>query len=184
MPHDLRTVPVPASGRTPARLLPAIALTLLACASAEPSARQTPTSGGGSVELEPAPAAASPRSARRQVYVCASPELVEFSDRPCGPLATLHELRLRVPGNLPHGAVASVRPQAPSVSTRRVAAAETSQVPDDPAEARRAETCTRLERAVRTLDDRMRAGYGARDAARLWAQWREAKARLRDAECR
>jgi hypothetical protein len=29
----------------------------------------------------------------------------------------------------------------------------------------------------------MRAGYSAREAATLWSRWREAKQRLREADC-
>jgi hypothetical protein len=47
----------------------------------------------------------------------------------------------------------------------------------------RAAACARLEQAVEDLDQRLRAGYSAREAGRLWARWREAKERLRDARC-
>jgi hypothetical protein len=36
---------------------------------------------------------------------------------------------------------------------------------------------------VAELDQVMRAGYSARESARLWERWREARARLREADC-
>jgi hypothetical protein len=43
--------------------------------------------------------------------------------------------------------------------------------------------CEPLEAAVDELDQVMRAGYSARESARLWERWREARARLREADC-
>jgi hypothetical protein len=49
---------------------------------------------------------------------------------------------------------------------------------------RTAETrCTTLQRQLEELDDRMRAGYPSREAARLWNRWRQLKARLRTERC-
>ena len=46
-----------------------------------------------------------------------------------------------------------------------------------------AEKCRKLEAAVAAIDSRMRSGYSAREAGRLWDRWREAKARLQEADC-
>jgi hypothetical protein len=46
-----------------------------------------------------------------------------------------------------------------------------------------ATTCQRLQATLDTLDSRMRTGYSAREAGRLWERWRETKARLRAADC-
>ena len=183
MPRHPQTSSSPAHGRTPGRFLVA-AVALVTCGSAEPALRTTPTGGGGAVELEPVPAASSSRTWRRPIYVCAWAEAVEFADRPCSPAARVHELRLRMPVDAPDGAVASVTPPEPAASTRPARAAARDPATTEAPAARRAETCARLEQAVRALDERMRAGYGARDAARLWSRWREAKARLREADCR
>jgi hypothetical protein len=43
--------------------------------------------------------------------------------------------------------------------------------------------CTRLQRQLDDLNDRMRAGYSAREAGRLWQRWRDTKERLRTAKC-
>jgi len=48
---------------------------------------------------------------------------------------------------------------------------------------KRAETCRKLEAAVAAIDSRMRSGYSAREAGWLWDRWREAKARLQEADC-
>lgn len=144
-----------------------------------------PSGGRGSVVVDPGPSHGPPRTLRRVVYTCISAELVVFSDRPCGPLPQRVELRLLDPGAGLPGASASVRAPTPAASTR--VAARGGPIDDDgpgrDEAAARAETCERLEAAVRTLDDRMRAGYSAREAARLWSRWREAKSRLREADC-
>jgi hypothetical protein len=162
----------------------AAATLLLGPSPAVASVAHTPTGGGGAVVLEPVPARESPRTWRRVVFTCTSPGLVEFSDRPCGPLPVLHEVKLRAPAPVavPSGAAATTVAPAPAASTRPAAV----KLGDDQAtrEAEhREQTCHRLADAVRALDDRMRAGYPAREAARLWSRWREAKERLREAEC-
>jgi hypothetical protein len=43
--------------------------------------------------------------------------------------------------------------------------------------------CQKLRAALDSLDSRMRAGYSAREAGSLWERWRDAKARLRAADC-
>ena len=46
-----------------------------------------------------------------------------------------------------------------------------------------ATTCERLQTALALVDDRMRAGYSAKESARLWERWREARSQLREARC-
>lgn len=169
------------------RVAPAIAAAaalLLGPSPVDASVARTPTGGGGAVVLEPVPARASPRTWRRVVFTCTSPGLVVFSDRPCGPLPVLHEVKLHAPASVAvtSGAAATVVAPTPAASTRP--AATNANEPDPASDAeRREQTCRRLADAVRALDDRMRAGYPAREAARLWSRWREAKERLREAEC-
>jgi hypothetical protein len=43
--------------------------------------------------------------------------------------------------------------------------------------------CVKLERQLDELNGRMRAGYSAREAARLWQRWRDTKERLRTGRC-
>jgi hypothetical protein len=54
--------------------------------------------------------------------------------------------------------------------------AETKQVEAD-------ERCRKLRDERERLDDRMRAGYTAREAARLWNRWREVGAQIYAARC-
>jgi hypothetical protein len=136
----------------------------------------SPQGGGGGVVLEPAPARAT--VSRRTIFSCITPQLVTYSDRPCGPLADTRQLLTVTP---PGGQVraTATRPEpAPAATPRRNEAAGAI----DPAEARE-QACARLEAAVAELDQRMRAGYSAREAGRLWQRWRDAQSRLRDADC-
>ena len=134
-----------------------------------------PTGGGDSITLEPVPAAARVRI-QRPVFVCRDAESVTFADRPCGPVVEARALDIVEPGP---GRVASTVRQPPTAATKpRVQPAERIAGPA-PGEGR----CRRLRDQLDALDDRMRAGYSAREAARLWNRWREVKARIRDARC-
>jgi hypothetical protein len=146
--------------------------------------REGPAALGGSVEPQPATLNAS---TRRLVFTCIAPSLVTFSDRPCGPAAAVRELQLRAaikpekateqPGRTP-----TVIPEAPTASALDRTTVDASMNvatarPNDAA------TCQRLGTALATVDARMRSGYSAREAGRLWDRWREAKARWREADC-
>lgn len=129
----------------------------------------------------------APRT-RRVVFICSEPPPVVFSDRPCGPRPSLHEVRFSAP-QVPESPPASrgtahsgsgIAPAAPRAAPSRKH--DDDERPADSPD-RHAETCRRIETAVRALDDRMRAGYSIREAARLWARWREARERLREADC-
>ena len=150
----------------------------------EAAITRTPTGGGGTVVLEPVPAPESHRTWRRLVFTCTSPGLVVFSDRPCGPLPIVHELKGHAPvasADIP-GASSTVVPSKPAASVRPASFDTQRDDVADEADQREA-TCRRLDDAVRALDARMRAGYSAREAALLWSRWREAKERLREADC-
>jgi hypothetical protein len=155
-----------------------------------------PISGGDAVTLEPVPAQAAPRTAptRRRVFTCITPGLTIFSDRPCGPVPDVREV------HWPQGAAAPPPGSGPSVAARadqvrsprgarsggepsRTAARDPGEDTAEREGRDRGAACERLEQAVEDLDQRLRAGYTAREAGRLWARWREAKERLRDARC-
>jgi hypothetical protein len=158
---------------------------LTAPLTVEAATTRTPTGGGGTVVLEPVPPSESRRVWRRLVFTCTSPGLVVFSDRPCGPLPIVHELKGHAPRESPAtaGSTPTVVPPKPAASVRPASFdARRDDGPDEAAQ--REATCHRLQEAVRRLDDRMRAGYSAREAALLWSRWREAKERLREADCR
>jgi hypothetical protein len=135
-----------------------------------------PLGGGQGVTLEPAPPPAAPRR-HRAVYVCREDGVPVYTDRPCGSGASVRGLVVETPRP---GVPASTAPPVPRASTRPrpvPARPESRAAPD--VETR----CGSLQRQVDELNDRMRAGYSAREAARLWQRWRDAKERLRQARC-
>ena len=146
--------------------------------------REGPATLAGSVDSQPATAK---MPARRLVFSCIAPGLVTFSDRPCVPATAVRELQLKAAikpnaGIEQAGRTSTVTPEAPRASTlERTAGDDHSNVSDTNPSA--ATTCQRLGAAVATLDTRMRNGYSAREAGRLWDRWRDAKARLREADC-
>ena len=139
------------------------------------SSAVSPTGGGASVRLEPVPRAVAAR-APRPVYVCRDAIPVVFSDRPCGPVTERRSLDIFEPG--PGQAATTIR-LVPSASTRP----RKQPIADELHPAGRDDQCKRLRDQLETLDDQMRSGYSAREAARLWTRWRAAKARIRDARC-
>jgi hypothetical protein len=46
-----------------------------------------------------------------------------------------------------------------------------------------ADRCAALKLELAQVDDQMRAGYTAREAARLWDRWRNLKERLQHERC-
>ena len=136
----------------------------------------SPLGGGQSVTLEPAPPPANPRR-HRAVFVCHENGVPVFADRPCGSASETRSLVIATP---PPGAAASTTPPSPTASTRPrpVAAKPSTTVVPTPEKA-----CGKLQRQLDELNDRMRAGYSAREAARLWQRWRDTKERLRTGRC-
>lgn len=141
----------------------------------------SPAGGGGSVVLEPVQQRAQPT--RRLVYSCVAPGLVTYSDRPCGPLPEVRELHVREPPSSAAGAAPEPGKvgKVAETSGRKTAGGEKA----EPADGTDAEmtTCQKLQATLDTIDSRMRTGYSAREAGRLWERWREAKARLHEADC-
>ena len=137
--------------------------------------------GGGSVVVEPVKQRAQPT--RRLVYSCVTPGHVTFADRPCGPAPNVRELKVAAPAPAAAGAapdLAKTR-QAPTTSKREAPAMANA---GDSADGdKRATTCQKLQAALDDVDSRMRAGYSAREAGRLWERWRETKARLHESHC-
>ena len=171
-------------------------LVSLACWSAPAGAGATnpgieagPLGGHGAAVLEPVPEPRLPASTRRLVFSCVTPGLITFSDRPCGPEAVTLEVKLLHPDAQRAGESASLRSPRTPAATRdkandqaaRVLAAEAREQTATRQE--HARTCQRLQEAVQALDRRMRAGYSAAEAPRLWDRWRDAKEELRQADC-
>jgi len=147
----------------------------VASATADPPVA-SPLGSGESVLLEPAPPPASPRR-HRAVYVCQQNGVPVYADRPCGAAVVERSLTVEAPRQ---GAAASTTPPAPRASTRPRRAGSRSIVDSAPA---RDTKCAVLQRQLDELNDRMRAGYSAREAARLWQRWRDTRERLRAARC-
>lgn len=134
-----------------------------------------PAGGGGSSVIERIETPVPHR--HRLVYACREGSTPIFSDRPCGVGARTERLDLAVSTTAAAGSAPSTRAPAPAAATRPIAAPEPREASPPP------DRCVRLEEALAAIDARMREGYSAREAARLWDRWRAAKAKLRDADC-
>lgn len=138
-----------------------------------------PLGGGGSQVLEPVaePQAATPQRRRtRQVYVCHTSDVATFSDRPCDAVLESRRLVVTLPGP---GQAASTAPQIVAASTRPRPSPGPAPRPSPGEDAR----CTALRDRLARIDSQMRAGYSAREAARLWNRWRDTKAELHARRC-
>jgi hypothetical protein len=131
--------------------------------------------GGGGVQLEPVPAGNQPWKTRA-VFVCRGQVPVIFSDRPCGP--GVEERAMSVP-EPQAGRAASTVPRAAPAATlpRRQPEPQQSQPDDDQSH------CRRLRDQREKLDDQMRAGYPAREAAQLWNRWRNLNTEIHRSRC-
>jgi hypothetical protein len=167
-----------------------ILLTLLAEASLAGTAPEAPASGAitpaavapaAGRDAEPEGAAdvtAAPAIGRRLVFVCEDAGVPMFSDRPCGAALAPRSVAFPV---APAGAAASTLPPPPRASTRpRPQPQPVATGGPGDAAARR---CEALQRQLEELDDRMRAGYSSREAAKLWNRWRDLRTRLRSEKC-
>ena len=135
-----------------------------------------PLGGGESMMLEPAPNHANPRR-QRAVFVCQEDGTPVYADRPCGSMTTARSIVIDTPRT---GAASTTAPPSPQASTRpRVAPPK----PDSAQFPGQETACTKLQRQLDELNDRMRAGYSAREAAKLWQRWRDTKERLRTTRC-
>lgn len=138
--------------------------------------RTNPAGGTSSIVLEPVPAAPSAVRSKRAVFVCREGAGLVYSDRPCGQVVESRSLEVRDPG--PGQVASTTRKPAPAAVRPRVEPEAAAQR-EAPGEAR----CTKLRRQLAGLDDRMRAGYSAREAAWLWNRWRDLKAQIHEARC-
>jgi hypothetical protein len=123
-------------------------------------------------------ASARPAATRghRLVYSCRDGNVPMFADRPCGEASLLRSLDVYTPAQ-------SGRPPTtvaePAKATTRPAVRETRvKAAQEPAD-----KCEYLQKRLDDVDDRMRAGYPARQAAQLWQRWRDARDAVREAGC-
>lgn len=130
---------------------------------------------GTGVSIESPPAHATPRR-HRAVFVCHDAGIPVFSDRPCGATAVARTLVVEIPRA---GAAPTTVPAVSRSSTRPLPSPTADDAPSRAAESR----CTTLQRQLDNLNDRMRTGYSAREAAQLWNRWRDLKEKLRTTRC-
>lgn len=137
-----------------------------------------PTGGGGTVQLEPVPERQRPNRSRA-VFVCRGAGPVVFSDLPCGP--NLQEHTVALPPSTAGGSAATTKPRTPATATRPrpEPAPRQDKALVDPVVRR----CVGLREQLDKLDDRMRTGYSAREAARLWNRWRDLKNEIYASRC-
>lgn len=131
--------------------------------------------GGTGVSIEAPPTQATPRR-HRAVFVCQEAGTPVFSDRPCGASAVARTLVVEIPKA---GAPPTTLPTVSRSSTRPRPSPAADDAPGRAPESR----CSALQRQLDELNDRMRTGYSAREAARLWNRWRDLKEKLRTTRC-
>ncbi|MFO1406823.1 MAG: hypothetical protein U1F08_04715 [Steroidobacteraceae bacterium] len=112
----------------------------------------------------------------RAIFVCAESRPVTFADRPCGPLPERRVLTLREP---PAGSAPGLGRPAATASTRPAERRTPETVVPDPREDR----CRRLLAQRDAINERMRAGYSARQAAQLWTRWRDVGREIYASRC-
>lgn len=137
--------------------------------------RASRAGGAASSVLEPVPAPSTVRS-KRAVFVCRGGAGMVYADRPCGQVVESRSLDVLDPG--PGQVASTTHKPAPAATRPRVEPAAAARK-EPPGETR----CIKLRRQLAGLDDRMRAGYSAREAAWLWNRWRDLKAQIHEARC-
>lgn len=157
-------------------LLPALVgvITPEAWATDAASASESAASGAG-VSTESPPAHATPRR-HRAVFVCQDAGIPVFSDRPCGAAAVTRTLVVEIPRA---GSPPTTVPTVSRSSTRPLPSPAADDAPDRAAPSH----CATLQRQLDELNNQMRTGYSAREAARLWDRWRDLKEKLRTTRC-
>ena len=171
----------PRCARTAGRVGCALLVTVSASVAAW--AAERPAAGRAIAPVEPPPRARM----HRVVFTCIEPGLVTFADKPCGPSSQMRDLPVERERVRPAASPAPQDGKSTRTDARKRDTAAGTRSRDETealsaAEAQ-AQTCARLTHALRELDARMRAGYSAREAGRLWDRWREARERAREAGC-
>ncbi len=153
-------------------------LMCILCADAAPveGAPTRPAQDGGGAASDAALPQARPRQ-QRAVFVCQDGDIPVFADRPCGTAAEARTLSVEASRA---GAPATTVPREPRATTRPLRSPRASAEAPQPAADDR---CAVLQRQLDEINARMRSGYSAREAARLWQRWREARERVRAARC-
>lgn len=112
------------------------------------------------------------------IYRCVEDHIVTYSDRPCGPTADEYEANeARI--SILEVAPAATTKVARSKPKRAVAGSESIAA----AQAKHADNCAKLERSMRDIRSKMRAGYDARQGERLKDRQRKLSAKQRELRC-
>ena len=166
----------------PALLVFAACIAHAATTAPKPQAASVGPVYGSATALEPLKISTRVRRIRL-IYTCHEDGAAVYSDRPCGEGATLRTIALappvatgNVPDTTPRAAAATTRSQSDATGHSGEPAAREPAAPAP-------DRCSTLESQLREIDDRMRQGYSAREAARLWNRWREIKEDLHIAHC-
>lgn len=117
-------------------------------------------------------------AATTAIYRCVEQDVVTYSDRPCGPSSTQYEAeeaRISILEVEPPATVKRTKIDAKAVKDREHSIAD--------AQAKRAEQCAKLERSLRDIRSKMRAGYDAKAGERLREQQRKRSAQYRELKC-
>lgn len=112
------------------------------------------------------------------IYRCIDRDVVTYSDRPCGSAASEYEpneARISILEVAPPSATKVRRPKPKRVAADAVSIAA--------AQAKRAETCGKVERSLRDIRSKMRAGYDANEGERLRERQRKLSAQHRELRC-
>ena len=129
--------------------------------------------------LVPAAGIRAEERGSRLVYSCRSAGSVTVSDRPCGEDSVVHRLEPGPAAAPPDGRAPNTAAPAP----RAAVLPRVERRPPTPGLRDGGTSCEALRRRLESIDEQMRRGYRAREAAALWTRWRDARAALRAADC-
>ena len=135
----------------------------------------TPESNAAVAAATPAPPTAT--RSHRLVYSCRDGSVPMFSDRPCGEASLLRSLDVYTPAQSGRPPTTAAEPAKATTRPATVRESRVRTLQDA------AEKCAHLQKNLDEVDDRMRAGYPARQAAQLWQRWRDARTAVREAGC-
>lgn len=119
-------------------------------------------------------------AAQSQVFRCTLDGVVAFSDRPCGTDAQVYEADDAHISTFEAPPVTATSKSSPK---RRAPEPKRNDVSIAMAQAKHAETCARIERSLRDIRAKMRAGYNAKQGERLNERHRKLTAQRREQRC-
>lgn len=113
------------------------------------------------------------------IYRCVESDVVTYSDRPCGPSSKEYEWN--------EARISILEVELPATTKPARARPKPARTRDDAsiaaAQAKRTEQCTKLERSLREVRSKMRAGYDAKEGERLKERQRKLVGQQRELRC-